>query len=148
MVQPPVRNVNVQMMVNVWIEVHQDDRDARDVIVQLEDGAIYTALFVTPAYLLRQMELTSELCHQIPDAVPVRFAALDVPHVLVENLSREMIEDTLDSLFAMDIFESMFTRVTEELETTSNLTSATNGTGRRATQEVAAVVLHEVLVVE
>lgn len=137
--------LNIQMIRNLWIEVHQDDNDARDVIVQLEDGSIYTALFVTSPYLFRQMDLTYRLAKDIPDTIPVKFAALDTPHVFVETLNRETIEDTLDNLFAMDIFESLFTRVTEDenLPTTTPLS-----TGQRATQEVAAVVLQEVLVVE
>jgi hypothetical protein len=146
-VKPDV--VNVQMIQNLWVEVHQDANDARDVIVQLEDSSIFTALFVTPAYLTRQMELTYELARDIPDTVPVRFAALDTAHVLVPDLNRDTIEDTLDNLFAMDIFESVFTRVTEdEAETPPTDPLTTYGNGRRATQEVAAVVLQEVLVVE
>jgi hypothetical protein len=139
--------LNIQMIQNLWIEVHQDDNDARDVIVQLEDDSIHTTLFVTPSYLLRQMQLTYELAQDIPDTVPVKFAVLDTPHVLVENLTRDTIEDTLDNLFAMDIFESLFTRVTEE-EPSPNSEVLVAPMGQRATQEVAAVVLQEVLVVE
>jgi hypothetical protein len=139
--------LNIQMIQNLWIEVHQDDPDARDVIVQLEDGSIHTTLFVTPAYLLRQMDLTYRLAQDIPDTIPVKFAVLDTPHVLVENLNRDTIEDTLDNLSAMDIFESLFTRVTED-ENTPSTTPVNTSVGQRATQEVAAVVLQEVLVVE
>ncbi len=138
---------NIQMIQKIWIELHQDSNDARDVIVQFEDGSIFTALFVTPDYFKRQMELSYQLAQQIPDAMPVKFAALDTPHVLLEKLDRELIEDTIDTLMAMDIFESLFTRVTEtpdEVEQTDTLTIS----GRRATQEVAAVVLQDVLVVE
>lgn len=136
--------LNIQMLQDLWIEIHQDDNDARDVIVQLEDGSLHTALFVTPAYLFRQMDLTYRLSQDIPDTVPVKFAALDTPHVLVEDLNRDTIEDTLDNLFALDIFESLFTRVTEE----DAPETVPVHTGQRATQEVAAVVLSEVLVVE
>ncbi|MCU0499827.1 MAG: hypothetical protein MUF87_20955 [Anaerolineae bacterium] len=136
---------SIQMVDQLWIEVHQDDPNARDVIVKLDNGAIFTALFVTVDYLRHQMQLTYELSKQVPDAFPVRFAALDVPHVLVENLNRDTIEDTLDNLFAMDMFESMFTRVTDDEDTQPTIPVSF---GRRATQEVAAVVLQEVLVVE
>ncbi|MBC8099143.1 MAG: hypothetical protein H7Y11_06850 [Armatimonadetes bacterium] len=141
----PDRLHNMQMIRSLWVELHEHDNEARDVIVQLENDAIYTALFVTPAYLLHQMELTHALSSQIPDMLPVRFAALDTPHVLVHDLTRETIEDTLDNLFVMDVFESLFTLVTEE-DANAHLTTTT--TGRRATQEVAAVVLQDVLVVE
>ena len=131
----------------VWVEKHDDDADARDVIVAMEDGTIFTALFVTPAFLQRQMKLTYDLCTQIPNTLPVRFAALDTPHIVIESLERDAIEDTVDNLLAMEVFAGVFTQVTEsELETTEAPT--TSGNGRRATQEVAAVVLSDVLVVE
>jgi hypothetical protein len=133
----------------VWIEIHADAPDARDVIVEMEDGTIYTALFVTPEYLNRQMALTFDLCSQMPDVVPVRFATLDTPHIVIERLEREVIEDTVDNLLSMEIFESVFIQVTEAPDTdTDHETATTRGNGRRATQEVAAVVLSDVLVVE
>ena len=92
------------------------------------------------------MELTKDLCAQIDDAVVQRFAVLDTPHIVVESLQREDVEDTVDNLLALDTFASVFTRVTETEEETQ--TPTTRGEGRRATQEVAAVVLSEVLVVE
>jgi hypothetical protein len=138
--------INLQMIQNLWIELHHDANDARDVIVQFEDGSIFTALFVTPEYLMRQMELTFQLAQQIPDAVPVRFVALDTPHVLLERLDRDLIEDTIDTLMAMDTFGSLFTRVTETPDEVEQ--PETTIGGRRATQEVAAVVLQDVLFVE
>lgn len=137
--------VNVQIPVKVWIELHSDDPDARDVIVEMEDGMIFTTVFVTLEYLKRQMVLTQDLCQQVPDTVPGRFVALDTPHIVSESLERETIEDTIDNLLALEIFESVFTQVTEPASTR---TTTTNGNGHRATQEVAAVVLSDVLVVE
>ena len=132
--------VNIQILKHVWIELHHDNPDACDVIIEMEDGTIYTALFVTPDYLHRQMELSYDLSKQVPDTVPVRFAVLDTPHIAVESLDRDTIEDTLDNLLAMEVFESIFTQVTDQPATTTG--------GRRATQEVAAAVLSDVLVVE
>lgn len=136
---------SVLMPVRVWIERHGDDDDARDVIVEMEDGMMFTAVFVTPGYLNRQMELTLEACKQLPDTAPVRFATLDTPHIVVENLKRDTIEDTIDNLLAMDVFESSFTQVTEH---PTHTITTTNGNGHRATQEVAAVVLSDVLMVD
>ena len=133
--------------VRVWVESHAGDNDARDVIVEMEDGVIYTAVFVTPTYLNRQMELTLEVCKQVPDTAPVRFAAVDTPHIVLESLERDTIEDTIDNLIAMDVFECVFTQVTERPDH-ETMTTTSNGNGRRATQEVAAVVLSDVLVVE
>ena len=138
--------VNLQIPTRMWIELHAGDPDARDVIVKMEDGTIYTALFVTIPYLHRQMDLTFDLSSQIPDTVPSRFCALDIPHIAVESLERDAIEDTIDNLMAMEVFESVFTQITDPPETTTQ--DATRSNGRRATQEVAAVVLSEVLVVE
>jgi len=139
--------INLLMPVNVYIELHQGDTDARDVIVEMEDGTMYTALFITLDYVKRQMELTRDFCVQIPDTIPARFAALDTPHIVVESLERDFIEDTIDNLLAMEIFESAFTQVTENPTEITN-TTTTGGSGRRATQEVAAVVVSDVLVVE
>lgn len=139
--------VDIRIPEKVLIELHAGDNEARDVIVQMEGGTIYTSVFVTLNYLKRQMTLTHDLCSQVPDTVPSRFAALEVPHIIVDSLEREDIEDTIDNLQAMEIFESVFTRVTESAEEIE-ATTTSNGNGRRATQEVAAVVLSDVLVVE
>ena len=75
-----------------------------------------------------------------------RYALADMLRELlpvVDNLERDTIEDTIDNLFIQDMFESVFTLVTED-ETTTRTTT----TGKRATTEVAAVVISDVLVVE
>ena len=104
---------NIQIPICVWIEFHHDEHDVCDVLVKMEDGTIFTALFVTPIYLNRQMDLTYDLSKQVPDTVPVRLAVLDTPHIAVDELGREFIEDAIDNLMAMDVFESVFTQVTE-----------------------------------
>jgi hypothetical protein len=146
--------VSLQIPKHIWIEMHDNERDACDAIVEMEDGNIYTAVFVTLPYLRRQMELSLAVCNQIPDAQPVRYAALETPHIVVENLDRDTIEDTIDNLLALDTFEAMFTQVTEEPPTTDTTTTKTATSefksvgGTRATQEIAAVVISDVLVVE
>lgn len=137
----------IEMPKHVWIEMHSNDTgesDSCDVIVETENHKIYTSLFITIPYLQRQMQLGYAVTKQLPDTLPVSFAALETPHVLVENLERDTIEDTIDNLVALDTFESVFTLVTEDDdETTTRIT-----TGKRATTEVAAVVISDVLVVE
>lgn len=139
--------IGLQVPKCVWIENHEsaEDPDACDVIVEMEDGNLYTAMFVTIPYLLRQMDLSYAVSKQIPDTPAVRYAALETPHILVENLNRDTIEDTIDNLLALDMFESLFTQVTEDPEETQ--TARTTSSGKRATAEVAAVVLSDVLVV-
>lgn len=129
---------------DIWFELHREG-DACDVIVRMDDGNVYTASFVTIDYLYRQMALNYEITQQLPDTPAVRYAAIDTGHVIVESLDKDTIEDTLDNLLALDVFESYFVRVTDDDE--PEMTRTTNG-GRRATQEVAAVVISDVLLVQ
>lgn len=124
----------------IWIEVQECDPDASDVIVEMEDGSYYTALFVTVPYLRRQMELSFEVSKQLPDTAAIHYAVIDTPHILVESLCRDTIEDTIDNLLALDTFETIFTRVIDDADDDVET--------RARTQEVAAVVLTEVLKAE
>lgn len=119
------------------------ESDSCDVIVETENHKIYTSHFITIPYLQRQMHLSYSVSTQLPDTLPVHYAALETPHVVVENLERDTIEDTIDNLVALDTFESVFTLVTEDEDDTTRKT-----TGKRATTEVAAVVISDVLVVD
>ena len=126
----------------ILCEMHEEG-DACDVIVKMEDGTVYTALFATLTYIHRQLALTWMVTESIPETPPVRYAVLDTPHIIVERLQLETIEDTIDNLVAQDVFESLFTRVTEDqnadaidMEKVSQL----------ATQEIAQAVIEEVLV--
>lgn len=141
--------MNLQMPRNVWIEKHDDEDQSLccDVIVEMEDGTIYTAMFVTLAYIRRQMELSFTMTGQMTDAVPVRYTALDTSHVVVEELTRDIIEDTIDNLLALEVFESVFIRVTED-QPSEIEAPRTTGSGKLATQEIAAVVISDVLMVE
>src|SRR5215207_9340466 len=120
----------------IWVEMHDDDDLACDVIVEMEDGGYYSALFVTLAYLRRQMALSYDVGLQIPYTPAVRYAAMETPQILVDSLDHDTIEDTIDNLIALDTFETFFTRVIEEED---------DRDGRIRTAEVAAVVLNEVL---
>jgi hypothetical protein len=134
---------SLQIPSRVWIEMYDSaERDACDVIIEMESGVLYTAVFVTLSYLKRQMDLSYQMSKQLPDAPPVRYAALETPHVLIENCVRETIEDTIDNLLALDVFEGFFTQVTEDED------GRTTNNGKRATSEVAAVVISDVLAVE
>ena len=130
----------------VWFELHRE-KDACDAIVQMDDGTVYTAMFVTFEYLRRQMELHYQVTSDLDDTPPVRYAVMDTPHILVDDLTHDIIEDTIDNLIALDVFESHFTRVTDDEEADQHDDGAPSE-GTRATQEVAAVVISDVLVVE
>lgn len=74
----------------------------------------------------------------------MRYAVIDTTHIVVETLNHETIEDTIDNLMALDVFESSFIRVTDDPEDEPR----TFNDGKRATREVAAVVISDVLVVK
>lgn len=126
----------------IFCEMHEEG-DACDVIVQMEDGAVYTALFATLTYIHRQLALTWMVTESIPETPPVRYAVLDTPHIIVERLQLEIIEDTIDNLVAQDVFESLFTRVTEDQRADA---LAAEKVSHLATQEIAQAVIEEVLV--
>ena len=141
---------SLQIPVHIWIEMHDNENkepDACDVIVRMEDGTYYTAVFVTLPFLARQMDLSYEVGKGIPYTPPVRYAALETPHIIVSNLKQDTIEDTIDNLLALDIFENLFTQGTDE-EGNELDYRLPKKTGKRATSEVAAVVLNEVLMVQ
>lgn len=138
----------IEIPKHVWTEMHHSDAnepDSCDVIVEMDSGKIYTALFITLPYLQRQMQLSFTMSTQLPDTPAVRYAVLETPHVVVDNLERDTIEDTIDNLLTLDVFGGVFTLVTEHDEDT---TTQTTTAGKRATTEVAAVVISDVLVVD
>jgi len=96
--------------------------------------------------LAHQMDLGYEVSKQLPDTSPVRYATLETPHIVMEAMSRELIEDTIDNLIALDTFESLFTQVTDDKG--NERVTRVVGRGKRATAEVAAAVLSDVLLVE
>ena len=127
----------------ILCEMHEEG-DACDVIVRMEDGAVYTALFATLPYIHRQLSLTWMVTESIPDTPPVRYAVLDTPHIIVDGLESKFIEDTIDNMVAQDILESLFTRVTEDDVADSKPDIKTS---QLATQEIAQAVIEEVLVI-
>ena len=138
--------VSLQIPKHIWVEMHDKaDHDACDVIVEMESGTYYTAPFVTLPYLQHQMDLSYEMGKTLLDTPLVHYATLEMPHIIVANLNRDTIEDTIDNLLALDTFESVFTQVTDE---DGSEHEQPVHHGKRATAEVAAVVLNEVLVVE
>ena len=139
--------LNLQIPRHIWVEMHDKaEKLACDVIIEMEGGAYYTAPFVTLPYLERQMQLSYEVSKTLPDTPAVHYTSLETPHIIVTNLNRDTIEDTIDNLLALDIFESVFTQVTDEDDSDDG--SAGDPNGKRATSEVAAVVLNEVLMVD
>jgi hypothetical protein len=125
----------------IWIDMQDDaDADACDVIVEMEDESFYTARFVTVPYLHRQMELSYSVSQQFEDVPAVRCCVMETPHILVDQLDRDTIEDTVDNLIALDTFETVFSRVSAGADG--------NEDGRVRSADVTAVVIAEVLKAE
>jgi hypothetical protein len=107
------------MIKRVWIDQTSDESfdpvcDNADVLVETEDGLMWSASFVTIPYLQRQMELSRDVATDVGYMPPVRFIAIETPHVVVESLSQDTIEDTIDNLMTLGIFESVFALYSEE----------------------------------
>ncbi len=126
----------------ILCEPHEEG-DACDVIVRMDDGSVYTALFATIPYIHRQLSLTWMVTESIPETPPVRYAVLDTPHIIVDDLELKFIEDTIDNMVAQDVFESLFTRVTEDDDPDAKPRIKAN---EHTTQEIARAVIEEVLV--
>ncbi len=143
---------SLQFPKKVWIELHDGEYETPvscDVIVQMEDDTIFTAHFVTLVHLRHQMELSYAVSRQLEYTPHVRYAAFETPHILVDEINRDVIEDTIDNLIALDVFENLFTQVTESAaDDDAEEPRTIRQTGARATQEVAAVVLSDVLFVD
>jgi hypothetical protein len=112
------------MIKRIWIDRGSgEDFDAAgdnaDVLVETDDGLMWSASFVTIPYLQRQMELSRDVANDADDMQPVRFIAIETPHVIVENLSQDSIEDTIDNLMTLGIFESVFALYSEEVSFTN-----------------------------
>ncbi|GAB1422687.1 hypothetical protein MASR2M15_29260 [Anaerolineales bacterium] len=126
----------------IWFE--KNECHSCDVLVEMEEGTVYTALFVTMDYLQRQMDLNFALTQQIPDTPAVHYLAIDTPHIMIKSIDKEYIEDVIDNFIALDVFGCHFTRVTDSEDDLENI-ERTSSEGKRATQEVAAVVIADVL---
>jgi hypothetical protein len=106
------------MINRLWIEqnlsVLEAQRDNADVLVETENGSRWHASFVTIPFLQRQMQLSRSVAEDVKKLHPVRFAAIETPHVIVDNLLESTIEDAVDNLMTLGVFESVFTLCTDE----------------------------------
>lgn len=112
------------MISKIWVEHNLQDseaqRDNADVMVITEDGLRWRGAFVTIPFLQRQMYLSRDVAKD-SNMAPVRFVAIETPHIIVENLLRDTIEDTIDNLMTLGIFENVFRLEDEELLTAGDI---------------------------
>jgi hypothetical protein len=101
----------------IWMDTLDEDfdpaTDGVDVMVEMVNGEVWTAHFVTLAYLKQQMEMSVAVA--VTEGILGRagFVALETPHVIVESLNRESIEDVVEDLLTLGTFESVFDLVTD-----------------------------------
>ncbi|HRE48073.1 MAG TPA: hypothetical protein PLD47_10140 [Aggregatilineales bacterium] len=105
------------MINRIWIEREYRTEGASDpyngitaVVVGLEESGLWSASFATLDYIRQQMTLNRELVAESPLMAPVRFMTLETPHVIVDDLHPDTIEDTIDNLITMGTFEGIFVR--------------------------------------
>jgi hypothetical protein len=126
------------MIKRVWIEYNDGQafdpkRDSADVLVETDDELLWTASFVTIPYLQRQMELSREVAKDVDNMPLVRFIAIETPHVIVDDLSQDTIEDTIDNLMTLGVFEGVFTLYSEDAPVTGADGTVTDSTARTTT---------------
>ncbi len=98
----------------VWIEpapeVNFDPvRDCADVLIEMENDELWQAHFVTLIHLQEEMQLSLDVARQHKNALAAtQFLTVETPHVIVEKLTSDIIEDVVDNLMALGVFESVF----------------------------------------
>lgn len=79
-----------------------------DVVVEMENGELWTAHFVTLPYLRQQIEMSKAVAAGQTELGSVGFVALETPHVIVDDITAESIEDVVDNLMVLGNFEAVF----------------------------------------
>lgn len=96
----------------VWIDdTETTAAGSVDVLAEMEDNSMWMARFVTIPYLEEQMEYGLQASRSLSNTPEARYATLETRHVLVDTINLETIEDVIDNLLALDVFESMFAQV-------------------------------------
>lgn len=104
----------------VWIEPEPKIgfdplNDSADVLVEMEDSRLWQAHFVTLPHLQQEMQLSLDVARQHSGALALmQFLALETPHVIVEKLTPDVIEDVVDNLMVLGVFENVFVEFASE----------------------------------
>ena len=105
----------------VWTDLTDDGttdsgQGGVDVMVEMENGELWTAHFVTVPYLKQQIDLSKTVADDQSELGNVGFMALETPHVIVEKLDQNSIEDIVDDLMVLGTFEAVFDLVIDTPE--------------------------------
>lgn len=99
---------------HVWVDpappfAFSAEADCADVLVEMEDSQLWQAHFVTLTHLQQEMQLSLAVAHDFDRALAAtQFLTLETPHVVVEKLTQDVVEDVVDNLMALGTFESVF----------------------------------------
>ena len=86
-----------------------DEMNNADVLVEMEDSQLWQAHFVTLSHLQKEMQVSMGVAQQHNRALAVtQFVAMETPHIVVEKLTPDIIEDVVDNLMALGTFETVF----------------------------------------
>jgi len=91
-----------------------------DVMVEMENGELWTAHFVTTPYLRQQIAMSVAVAKLHSELGRVGYVALETPHVIVEKITPEGVEDVVDNLMILGTFESVFDLVIDTPEVEEN----------------------------
>lgn len=98
---------------HVWVDNTEEPREGSiDVLAEMEDNTLWMARFVTIPYLQEQMQYGLEVSRDLSNTPAARYATIETQHVIVDRLDMTTIEDVIDNLLALGVFESMFAPVT------------------------------------
>ncbi len=98
----------------VWLDpappfAYDPETDCADVVVEMEDSQLWQAHFVTLSHLRQEMQLSLAVARDFDRALAAtQFLALETPHVVVEKLTQDIVEDVVDNLMALGTFETVF----------------------------------------
>jgi hypothetical protein len=113
----------VRMLIKrVWIDKPYDEpidplEGDVDVMIEMENGELWTAHFVTLPYLQQQIDLSEEVTDTHSSLLGhVGFVALETPHVIVKEITQEVIEDVVDNLMVLGMLEAVFDLVIDSIE--------------------------------
>jgi len=98
----------------VWLDDTEGMRAGSvDVLAEMDDQSLWMARFVTVPYLQEQMDYGLQASRSLRNTPEVRYATIETRHILVDRLDIDTIEDVIDNLLALDVFETMFAMVSD-----------------------------------
>lgn len=100
----------------VWLDRTEEPRqDSVDVLAEMDDNTLWMARFVTIPYLQQQMQYGQEASVALSNTPEARYATIETRHVIVDHVNLDTIENVIDNLLELDVFETMFQPVPTDI---------------------------------